>query len=66
MKIIPIQNVSLHNISGCFQEFTTLEYFKVEGDAVQSIGFELRSHDGDLLSFDNGTVQITLCFKKSI
>lgn len=67
LKIIPIQNKSIHNINGAFTEFTNLEYFPIQLDTIQILTFQLRAHDGHLVYFEaNGNVQLTLSFQKSI
>ena len=64
LKIIPIENDSLHQ--GRFLEFQTLEYFPLESNCIQTIHFELRSHDNDLAGFDEGNIQLTLPLSKDI
>ena len=46
LKIIPIQNKSIHNLNGVFTEFTNLEYFPIQVDSFQTLSFQLRTHDG--------------------
>ena len=67
LKIIPIENKDIHNLSGHFYDFVNFEYFPVQGDSIQILTFQLRSHDGHLVEFvGDGNVQLTLSFKKSI
>ena len=67
LKIIPIQNKSIHNLNGVFTEFTNLEYFPIQVDSFQTLSFQLRTHDGYFVHFDgNENVQLTLSFQKSI
>ena len=67
LKIIPIENKHIHNLNGHFYDFANFEYFPVQGDSIQILTFQLRSHDGHLVEFvGDGNVQLTLSFKKSI
>ena len=67
LKIIPIENKDIHNLNGHFYDFDNFEYFPVQGDSIQILTFQLRSHDGHLVEFvGDGNVQLTLSFKKSI
>ena len=43
LKIIPIQNKSIHNLNGTFTEFANLEYFPIHVDTFQTIRFQLRA-----------------------
>lgn len=67
LKIIPIQNKSIHNLNGAFTEFANLEYFPIHVDSFQTLCFQLRAHDGHFVHFEsNENVQLTLSFQKSI
>ena len=67
LKIIPIQNKSIHNLNGTFTEFANLEYFPINVDALQTLCFQLRAHDGNFVNFEsNENIQLTLSFRKSI
>ncbi len=67
LKIIPIQNKSIHKLNGVFTEFTNLEYFPTHANTFQTLSFQLRTHDGYFVHFDgNENVQLTLSFQKSI
>jgi len=67
LKIIPIQNKSIHNLNGTFTEFANLEYFPIHVDTLQTLCFQLRAHDGHFVHFEgNENVQLTLSFRKSI
>ena len=65
LKIIPIQSKSLTQTKGDFHEFEHLEFFEIQQDIIQTIEFELRSHDGNLVIFEGGNVLSTLTFKKN-
>ena len=60
LKIIPVNITNPEN--GYFIEFDTLEYFPLNVHNFQIIHFEIRSHDGDLLSVGDGRVLATLSF----
>ena len=67
LKIIPIQNKSIHVVNGTFTEFANLEYFPISVDSFQTINFQLHTHDGYLVQFNGDeSVQLTLSFQKSI
>ena len=67
LKIIPIQNKSIHNLNGVFTEFINLEYFPIHVDSLQTLSFQLRIHDGYFVHFEgNENVHLTLSFQKSI
>ena len=66
LKIVPIQFPRLSQVKGILHEFEHLEYFSVQSTSVQTIEFELRSHDGHLLIFEDGNVLLTLTFKKNL
>ena len=63
LKIIPINIKSPEK--GSFVEFDTLEYFPVALTSLRTIQFEIRTHDGDLLSMDKEEVLLTLTFVKN-
>ena len=67
LKIIPIQNKSIHNLNGTFTEFANLEYFPIHVDTFQTISFQLRAHAGHFVHFESSeNIQMTLSFQKSI
>ena len=66
LKIIPIQLPPIYNTSGSFHEFDVLEYVSVAKKSMQTVGFKICSHDGTLVSYDDGPVRIKLTFRKSI
>ena len=51
LKIIPIENKDIHNLNGYFHDFVNFEYFPVQGESIQILTFQLRSHDGHLVEF---------------
>ena len=64
LKIIPLTHNKSHQNTGSFQEFQTLEYYPLKSNYIHTLHFDLRTHDGDLLEFKEGDVQLTLSFRK--
>ena len=66
LKIIPLTHNKSHQNTGSFQEFQTLEYYPLKSNYIHTLQFELRTHDGELLEFKEGDVQLTLSFRKNL
>ena len=67
LKIIPIEYKSVQNLAGRYFEFHTLENYELGNNWFQTISIHLRTHDGYLISFEEGaSVQLTLSFSQSI
>ena len=66
IKIVPIESRSVHNLTGVFHEFQNLEYFQVESKSIQTLSFQLCTHDGNFVNFESGDVQLTLTFHKTL
>ena len=65
LKVIPVNFSKDVQEKGIFHEFEHLEYFNVQPSTVQTIEFEVRSHDGDLIVFEKGDILLTITFKKN-
>ena len=65
LKVIPVNFSNDVQEKGIFYEFEHLEYFNVQSSTIQTIEFEVRSHDGDLIVFEKGNKLLTITFKKN-
>ena len=66
LKIIPIEYRSVQHLGGRYYEFHTLENYELGNNWFQTISIHLRTHDGYLISFEEGaSVQLTLSFSQS-
>lgn len=62
LKIIPLNYQDFQR--GHALEFETLEFSFLSFNSFQSVHFEIRNHDGTLLSTDNENLMLTLVFQK--
>ena len=62
LKIVPL---NFHDFQrGHALEFENLEFSSLSLNSFQSLHFEIRNHDGTLLSTDNDNLMMTLLFQK--